>query len=63
MVIALGLCALPMFYVLSLGPAVWLADRGYLPTEPLQVVYAPLIWLHEHTPLSGPLDWYVELWE
>jgi hypothetical protein len=26
------------------------------------VAYAPLVWLYNHTPLQGPLDWYVSLW-
>lgn len=29
----------------------------------LEPIYQPLSWLHENTPLDGPLDWYVELWE
>jgi hypothetical protein len=62
-VLCLGLVLLPMFYVLSLGPAVWLANREIVAREPLQVVYAPLIWLHENAPLEAPLDWYVDLWE
>jgi hypothetical protein len=53
-------------YVLSIGPAVLLLRR----TEPnpqlaqaMQVVYYPVIWLHEYTPLRGPLDAYVDFWE
>lgn len=52
-----------VLYVLSLGPAVMLTDNGYLDDDVARFVYSPLIWLHEHTPLRKPLDFYVELWE
>jgi hypothetical protein len=55
---------LPILYVLSLGPAVMLAEM----TESdelvavFEVVYYPLRWLHENTPLREPHQAYVELW-
>lgn len=61
-----GLFLLPVLYVLSLGPAVWLynAQQGQGPAaEVLETIYAPLGWLHENTPFQGPLEWYVDLWE
>jgi hypothetical protein len=29
----------------------------------IRVLYAPIAWLHNNTPLEGPLDAYVEFWE
>jgi hypothetical protein len=55
---------LPILYVLSVGPAVMLADMtesGEL-VAVLEVVYCPLEWLHENTPLREPLEAYVDLW-
>lgn len=54
--------AAPLLYVLSVGPvaAIWI--KYQLPVPPLEAFYAPLIWLHDHTPLKDPLDWYVKLW-
>ena len=55
---------LPILYVLSVGPAVMLADM----TESdelavvLRVVYYPLEWLHENTPLKEPIEAYIDLW-
>jgi hypothetical protein len=54
--------AAPLLYILSVGPvaAIWIKFK--LPEAPLETFYAPLIWLHGHTPLKEPLEWYVELW-
>ena len=54
---------LTAFYVFSLGPVVWLVNHDYLALEYAAPFYSPLIWLHEHTFLKEPLEWYVELWE
>lgn len=64
-VVVVGLFLLPVLYVLSIGPAIWLAEAGYLQgtvIEVLEVVYAPLVWLANDTPLGGPIEWYVDLW-
>lgn len=56
---------LPIFYVLSIGPMVMAADFGIIPPsfEPmLEIIYMPVVLLHEYTPLREPLEWYVELW-
>lgn len=55
---------LPLLYVLSIGPVVAIAERTKS-TESLKLlkaVYAPVIWLHDHTILKKPLEAYVELW-
>jgi hypothetical protein len=56
------LAALLILYVLSVGPVALVAKKTGLPRAPLRVFYAPLIWLHGHTALKKPLDWYVGLW-
>jgi len=54
---------LPMLYVLSIGPAVWLLANGHVSREPLRTLYAPLEWLGDAAPSSRrPLQWYVRLW-
>jgi hypothetical protein len=59
-----GAALLPLLYVLSIGPATALnvAPGGVCHTV-LIAIYAPLDWLDEHTPISGPLRWYVRLWD
>lgn len=60
----LVLVLLPILYVLSLGPAVLLADmtESRELVRVLEVVYYPLEWLHANTPLREPLEAYVDLW-
>lgn len=57
---------LPIFYVLSIGPAVY-ALKATGPNRELEeaagVFYFPVIFLHQTTPLRGPLEAYVEFWE
>lgn len=65
--LVLILMFLPLFYVLSLGPAVWLHDRGMMglaATDALETFYYPLQWASERSPaVSQPLEWYVGLWD
>jgi hypothetical protein len=42
-VVAIVVIALPVLYVLSIGPAGWLVDHGYVTREHAQIVYYPLI--------------------
>ncbi len=57
---------LPIFYVLSIGPAVYVL-RATGPNreqeEAAEVFYFPLIFLHQTTPLREPIEAYVEFWE
>jgi hypothetical protein len=58
------IAGLPVLYVLSVGPVARLCQM-VSPGQPpvwVFVLYAPLIWLHDNTPLRAPLEWYVELW-
>ena len=57
--------ALPILYVLSVGPVakgIELATGSKVPPQWALNVYAPLRWLHHHTPLAKPLEWYGSLW-
>lgn len=55
---------IPVLYVLSIGPVARVIRSAQPVRAPhwVDVVYFPLIWLHENTPLEKPLDWYVEVW-
>ena len=60
----LTLAMIPLAYIGMLGPAARWYDKCPRPMQnALQVIYYPLQWLHENTPLRKPLDWYIELWE
>lgn len=55
---------LPVLYVASIGPVARIIQKttpGAPPSWAMSA-YLPLIWLHDHTPLGVPLQWYVELW-
>jgi hypothetical protein len=65
--IGVVLAALPVIYILSIGPIVGAAQRGFLP-EPvlafLEVFYAPLIVvLDRPSTLSAALEAYCAFWE
>ena len=50
-------------YVLSVGPAARIANWSSGQADRfMEVFYYPLIWLHAHTFLRGPLEAYVDLW-
>ena len=57
---------LPVFYVLSIGPAVWLFSTGRMEARTaaaLDKFYYPLEIFHDQAPtLSAPVEWYAELW-
>jgi hypothetical protein len=55
------LCSLPVFYVLSIGPVARFVCHRQNP-EWVTTFYAPLIWLCDNTPLSKPIELYLELW-
>jgi hypothetical protein len=59
----LWLLALPVLYVLSVGPALTVVNRSRTGKETFLVVYAPVVWLYENTPLQGPLDSYIDFWD
>jgi hypothetical protein len=58
---------MPLLYLLSIGPAVWLFKNGAFSVGTMESiimpVYAPLDWVRGHFPLCGAvMDSYVELW-
>lgn len=59
---ALVILLVPIVYVLSVGPMFRLREDEVVGDSPWETIYSPLAWLHDHTFLEGPLDWYVELW-
>ncbi len=61
------LMAMLIFYPLSLGPVVWMAENGYLDNSDIRVfvsmVYFPLEWSHENNEsVEKLLDWYISFW-
>lgn len=57
---------LPLIYVLSIGPLSYMEQKFGLPSginTAAEIFYAPIIWVHENTPLDELLDAYVEWWE
>jgi len=66
-----ALVGLPVLYVASWGPAVWIyvygSDRGWRISGSLQIildwVYYPLVWLilNGPKPISDALTWYAKL--
>ncbi len=57
----LVLMSLPVLYVLSLGPAIWLVENQYLSTPLAQWFYWPLELLGERSEFfTSCVRWYVE---
>ena len=55
----------PLLYGLSVGPVAMVSQGKSLSPaveKTFEIFYAPLILLHEHTPLKKPLDDYVTWW-
>jgi hypothetical protein len=60
----IGVAAALLLYALSVGPVARLAQQGIISPKVSAIVYAPLIWLHDHDKiLAKPiLEWYVGSW-
>jgi hypothetical protein len=56
---------LPLFYVLSIGPAAWMMKHKHIPDNgTIETIYFPLMWLHENVNIARQLlEWYVAIWE
>lgn len=50
------------FYLLSVGPIAAVSSRTGVGKKAVGVLYAPIAWLHDRTPLRKPLRWYATLW-
>jgi hypothetical protein len=62
-VLALALVLAPVLYVLSFGPADYaMKYSGGRRIKTLMTAYAPVVWLHDHTALRGPLERYEAFW-
>jgi hypothetical protein len=62
-----ALVALPILYVLSIGPVFYAFEKSGVPISPemdaaLTVFYTPLRLLCQHTPIEEPLVAYVKWW-
>jgi hypothetical protein len=54
--------AVLLIYVLSIGPVAAIAQRSGSGRTAVRHFYAPIIWLHNNTPLQKPLEAYLGLW-
>lgn len=61
--VAMALLVFVVVYVLSVGPVVVLVERWGTGEAVIEVVYRPLGWLHDNTPLRQPVDAYLEFWQ
>jgi hypothetical protein len=53
----------PIAYVLSVGPATWLHDRGYLP-DSAGMIYMPLAAIADVCkPIDQFFEWYLAFWQ
>lgn len=57
------LVVVPSIYILSVGPAIILVVKVPKLREPVHAVYAPMIWLHDHTFLKKTMAPYLSFWE
>lgn len=66
LLIASFVLTLPVWYMLSVGPASWLFQRGLIPPALVPHVvayYVPLLWLHDNFDTCGQvLECYLDLW-
>jgi len=59
----LWIILVPLFYVLSIGPAQRLAAMPGINPDILIVIYAPLRFVADNCPpIKSVLRWYVDLW-
>lgn len=61
-VVIAAVVAIPLLYLLSIGPAVAISEKFPSSGPTMRRVYLPIIWLHHHTVLRGPIEAYLELW-
>ena len=64
-VVAITVIALPVIYVLSLGPFLWFAKRDLIPAWIADIpIYAPIQALRDKGPhvIRDLINWYVSFW-
>ncbi len=50
--------ALPVLYLLSIGPILWLFIHMTWSMDTYYAICFPLVWLHENSFLKEPIEWY-----
>ena len=61
--VAFGIFALPMLYVLSVGPAATLVHSEYVSEEAIMPYYWPIVQLHDRVAwFERALNWYMDFW-
>lgn len=62
--VALGLMLVPVFYVASAVPVIWLGQRGYLPQTLVGApLYTPIVAIcQKWPPLAAAMTWHLGLW-
>lgn len=61
--LAMGLPLLPLLYVLSSGPALWLTVNARLPASWWNFAYYPLTYARDFSPrFHESFQWYLRLW-
>jgi hypothetical protein len=51
------------FYTVSIGPVVAINENVlHVQQDVSEFMYAPVIWLHDTTPLENPIERYAALW-
>jgi hypothetical protein len=67
--VAVTAVAVPVLYLLAIGPLNWLVNQGYIDSESticsaLRAIYWPVIVVADaYRPLGSVLEWYLKLWE
>jgi hypothetical protein len=51
---------IPVGYILSSGPALWLLEHDRISSEAWYSIYRPLV--NDFGPLGAPIMWYWDLW-
>ena len=59
--LVLMVVVVPFVYVLSVGPVAWFFETMHWDISTARQLYKPVRWLHDHTFLKEPLEWYLAL--
>ncbi len=57
-----ALIPLPVLYLLSLGPVVWLCCHDYLSLKVAFAIGTPVDWVYDRSTTFQHWDWYANLW-
>lgn len=54
---------LPVVYVLSVGPAVWMFEHDLIGEQPGRALYFPIEWaMSQSAAIDAAILWYLRLW-